>query len=82
MSLGSASVLRFKRKLGGHRDAIFDRPVDRAVVREYSVNPLRRLLLGTKGFEAEADVDSADYQDMTFQLDLPHHLGGETFVRC
>ena len=82
MSLASGSVLCFERKLGGCRDAVFDRSVDRTVVREYSVHPLRRLLLGTRGFEAEADMDSADHQDLTFQFDLPHHLGGEPFVRC
>ena len=75
-----ASVLCFEEKLGGCRNAVFDRPVNGAVVREHSVHALRRLLLGTRSFEREADMDSADHQNMTFQLDLPHDVGGKPFV--
>jgi hypothetical protein len=50
------------------------------VFRKNSVHALRRLLIGASGFERESNVDSADHQDVSLQLDVADRLGGQTVI--
>ncbi len=41
---------------------------------------LRRLLLGASGLERESNMDSADHQDVSFQLDISDRFGDQTII--
>ena len=73
-------LVGYESKLGGHRDAVFERAIDRTVFRKGSVYALRRLLLGTSGLERESNTDSADHQDVSLQLNVADRLGGQTII--
>jgi hypothetical protein len=79
-SSGRSGIFGYEGELGGHRDAVFDRAIDRTVVREDAVYAFRGLLLRTSGLERESNADSADHQDVSLQLHLADGLGGQTLI--